>query len=98
MNHKETIDFLENINFHGLQDMFDKSSTNQAKYFHNFKKLFALWLLFTRATRQQLWELHLLTLHELAKYFFAYDMFNYARMTLVYLSQMYEIKEKDSET
>ena len=25
MNHKETIDFLENINFHGLQDMFDKS-------------------------------------------------------------------------
>ena len=81
MNHKETIDFLENINFHGLQDMFDKSSTNQAKYFHNFKKLFALWLLFTRATRQQLWELHLLTLHELAKYFFAYDMFNYARIT-----------------
>ena len=36
MNHKETIDFLENINFHGLQDMFDKSLTNQAKCFRSF--------------------------------------------------------------
>ena len=98
MNHKETIDFLENINFHGLQDMFDKSLTNQAKYFRNFMKLFELLLLFTRATRQQLWESHLSTLHELAKYLFAYDIFNYARMTPVYLSQMYELKEKDPET
>ena len=98
MNHKETIDFLENINFHGLQDMFDKSLTNQAKYFRNFMKVFELLLLFTRATRQQLWELHLSTLHELANYFLAYDMFNYARITPVYLSQMYELKEKDSET
>ena len=78
--------------------MFDKSLTNQAKYFRNFMKLLELLLLFTRATRQQLWELHLSTLHEFAKYFFACDMFNYAPMTPVYLSQMYELKEKDSET
>ena len=78
--------------------MFDKSLTNQAKYFRNFMKVFELLLLFTRATRQQLWELHLSTLHELANHFFAYDMFNYARITPVYLSQMYELKEKDSET
>ena len=98
MNHKETIDFLENINFHGLQDMFNKSLTNQAKYSRSFMKVFDLLLLSTRATRQQLWELHLSTLHEFAKYFFAYEMFNYARMTPVYLSQMYELKEKDSES
>ena len=78
--------------------MFDKFLTNQANYFHNFMKLFELLLLFTRATRQQLWESHLSTLHELAKYLFAYDIFNYARMTPVYLSQMYELKEKDPET
>ena len=78
--------------------MFDKSLANQAKYFPNFMKVFELLLLFTRATRQQLWELHLSTLHELAKYFIAYDTFNYARMTPVYLSQMYELKDKDSET
>ena len=56
--------------------MFDKSLTNQAKYFRNFMKVFELLLLFARATRQQLWELHLSTLHQLTKYFFAYDMFN----------------------
>ena len=64
MNHKETNDFLENINFHGLQDIFDKSLTNQTKYFRNVMKVFELLLLFTRATRQQLWKLHLSTLHE----------------------------------
>ena len=52
MNHKETIDFLENINFRGLQDMFDKSLTNQGKYFRNFMIVFELLLLFTRATHQ----------------------------------------------
>ena len=56
--------------------MLDKSLTNQAKYFRNFMKVFELLLLFARATRQQLWELHLSTLHQLTKYFFAYDMFN----------------------
>ena len=80
--------FNEKIHFHGLQDMFDKSLTNQEKHFHNFMKVFELLLLFTRATRQQPWELYLSTLHELAKYFFAYDMFNYAQMTPVYLLQM----------
>ena len=91
--------FNEKIHFHGLQDMFDKSLTNQEKHFHNFMKVFELLLLFTRATRQQPWELYLSTLHELAKYFFAYDMFNYAQMTPVYLSQMYELfLKKDSET
>ena len=52
MNHKEAIDFLENINFRGLQDMFDKSLTNQGKYFRNFMIVFELLLLFTRATHQ----------------------------------------------
>ena len=98
MNHKETIDFLENINFHGLQDMFNKSLTNQAKYIRSFMKVFDLLLLFTRATRQHnCWRVHLSTLRELAKYFFAYNMFNYARMTPVYLSQVYELKELMNE-
>ena len=98
MNPKETINFLENINFHGLQDKSDKFLTNQAKYFCNFMKVFELLLLFTRPTRQQLCELHLSTSHELVKYLFADDMCNYARMTPAYLSQMYQYEMKDSET
>ena len=73
--------------------MFDKSLKNQAKYFCNYMKVFELLLLLTQSTRQQLWDLQLSTLHELAKYFFAYNMFHYARMTPVYLPQMYELKE-----
>ena len=44
MTQKESIDFSENINFHGLQDMFDKPLTNQIKYFRNFMKVFQLLL------------------------------------------------------
>ena len=60
-------------------------------------KLFELLLLFIRASRDQLWELHLQSLHVLWG-FFALDMINYARMTPVSLSQMYVLKEKDPQT
>ena len=55
-------------------------------------------LLFIRASPDQLWELHLQSLHALCPYFFALDMINYARMTPVYLTQMYALKEKDPQT
>ena len=38
------------------------------------------------------------TLHSLGPYFFALDMLNYARMTPVYLSQMFAVKETDFDT
>lgn len=61
-------------------------------------KVFELLLLFARATRHQCWELHLKTLYELSKYFFAYDMLNYAQMTLLYVSQMYGLEDRENET
>ena len=51
-----------------------------------------------RASRDQLWELHSQSVHALYPYFFASNMINYARMTPVYLSQMYALKEKDPQT
>ena len=51
-----------------------------------------------QATRQKIWGLHLVSLHELVKYFFAYDMKNYARLTPVYLAQMFALKDNDKET
>ena len=58
-------------------------------------KVFESLLLFLRASRQQNWTLHLASLHDLPKYFFAYDMPNYARFTPVYLAQMYSLKNTD---
>ena len=62
-----------------------------------YMKVFEHLLLFLRATRQQIWTLHLTSLHALSRYFFAYDMINYARFTPVYLAQMFGLKEKDEE-
>ena len=62
-----------------------------------YMKVFEHLLLFLRATRQQIWTLHLTSLHALSRYFFAYDMINYARFTPVYLAQMFALNEKDEE-
>ena len=74
------------------------SKFDNIQYFiRNYMKLFETLLLFIRASRQQNWSLHLASLHNLAKYFFAYDMLNYARLTPVYLAQMYKL-ERSNET
>jgi len=52
-------------------------------------------LLFVRASRQGLWELHLASLNMFVKYFFAYNQQNYAQLSPVYLSEMYSMKEDD---
>ena len=60
-------------------------------------KIFEHLLLFLCATQQQIWTLHLTSLLRLSKHFFPYDMLHYARFTLVYLAQMFALKEKDEE-
>ena len=55
-------------------------------------------LRFIHATRQGLWDLHLTTLDEMVKYFFALDLKNYTGLSLVYLSQMYALKDEDPVT
>ena len=82
---------LESIDFVSIQLTFDNSLNHQAKFLRNFMKMFEL-LLFIRATQQQIRNLHLVSLHELSKYSFAYDMQNYARLTPVYLAQMFSLK------
>ena len=52
--------------------------TGQAKFYLNFVKMYELLLLFMRATRQSLWELHLASLEAMIPYFFVHDLQNYA--------------------
>ena len=86
------------LELNSLQQSFDKSLTNQSKFYRNYMSLFETLLLFIRASREQSWGLHLYSLHSLCPYFFAFNMTNYARMTPVYLSQMFELKDKDQQT
>ena len=57
--------------------------------------LFESILLFTRATREESWILHLSSLHKLCPYFFSFDMINYTCMAPVYLLQKTMLKKDD---
>ena len=97
-NHRAILQLIKSIELESLQKNFDASLTKQTKFYRNYMKLFETLLLFIRASREQSWNLHLQSLHLLCPYFFAFDMLNYARMTPVYLSQMYRLEEQDPET
>ena len=60
--------------------------------------LFETLLLFIRASREQLWQLHSDSLNKLCPYFFAFVMLNYAYLTPVYIAQMFNLKEKHINT
>ena len=81
-NHQKLIELISSIDFISLQTEFDEQLTNQAKFLRNYMSLFETLLFFIRASRQQNWELHLVSLHHPCKYFFAFDMINYARPVL----------------
>ena len=66
--------------------------TGQAKFYLNFIKMYELLLLFTRVTRQSLWDLHLASLEAIIPYFLVHDLQNYARLIRVYIAQMWNIK------
>ena len=89
---------MRSIRLTALQDAFDKSLKNQAKFYCIYMKLLETILLFIQATREQSWELHLYSLQQLCLYFFAFNMTNYLRLTLVYLSQMLALRENDERT
>ena len=97
-NHQDVLDVMKSINFSVLQDGFDESLDNQAKFYLIYMNLFERIPLFIRATREESWELHLRSLHKLCPFFFSFDMIKYARMTPVYLSQMMDLKENDEKT
>ena len=60
--------------------------------------MFEVILSFIRASRQNLWQLHLSSMNDFAKHFFANDQLNYARMTTFYLANMMDLKENDVQT
>ena len=91
-NHQKLIEFTSSIDFIGLQTEFDEQLTNQAKSLRNYMSLFETLLLFIRASWQQNWELHLVTLHYLRKYFFTFHMINYARLVPAYIAKMFSLK------
>ena len=94
-NHENVRHLMKEINLSESQSQFDSSLSSQARFYRNYMDLFEVVLFFIRGSREQSWDFHLQSLNLLCRYCFAFDMLNYARRTLVYLAQMYELKEKD---
>ena len=63
---------MENLNLSKFLEEFDSKLTGQRKMLRNFMNLVETMLLFIRATRQEILDLHLKSLEMFVKSFFAY--------------------------
>ena len=63
---------MENFNLSKFLEEFDSKLTGQRKMLRNFMNLVEIMLLFIRATRQEILDLHLKSLEMFVKSFFAY--------------------------
>ena len=77
-----------------LLSKFDDSLTYQNRFLRNYMNMVKVLLLFTRASRQGLWELHLYSLNEMENYFVAHNQIKYARLSTVFLA-MSHLQESD---
>ena len=99
---QDNVKLLKNIfKEHGiLNKIFNFGDTleHQGRFFRNYMRMFENLLLFIRASRDGLWMLHLSSMNDFAKYFFAHDQLNYARLTPMYLADMLQLEQSDNET
>lgn len=63
-----------------------------AQFLRSYIKQVECLLHLIRACRQGEWELHLEALEEQVKYYFAHDLYKYARLVPIYLAQMQLLK------
>ena len=96
-HHQQMMQILANKNYMEKVRTFENTLAGQAKFLHNFMKMYEILLQFIRASRQGVWELHLSSLHEMTKYFFAHDQINYVRLAPLYLAEMYNLKTFDRQ-
>ena len=93
-NYHQLLEEFAKCDIFEVQKCFDAGLKNNAKFLRNYMKMVEILLRFIRATRQGLWDLHLTTLDELVKYFFALEL----PESPVYLSQIYALKNEDPVT
>ena len=81
-----------------IQAALNKDHGEMAQYLLIYMKQVESLLHLIRASRQGEWELHLAAMEEQVKYYFAHDLYKYARLVPVYLAQMQMLKTTDPPT
>jgi len=85
--HAKLVSALEKSSILWKMEKYDEHASGMARFLRNYVKQFECILHFVRASRQGQWDLHLAAHEELAKYFFAHDHLNYARLSPVYVAE-----------
>ena len=76
----------------------DEKLKDNTKFLRSYMKQIENLLKFIRASREPNFLLHLSSLHTNVRYFFAHDLYKYARLTPYYLADVADLKLKDPET
>ena len=87
--------YIRTSNFETLLSSFNKEGKQLHQAMLIYMRMVTIMLDFIRAVRNGDWTMHLNTLEQFTKYFFACDRLNYARMIPLYLSEMLSLQEKD---
>ena len=74
-----------------------ESENANFKFWWQYIEMVSTLLLFTRAQREGIWELHLASFLKMIPLFMRYDHFNYARWGIVYLSEMKQLPDEVKE-
>ena len=77
---------------------YDISLSQQPLFLRNYMKMYEALLLFVRSSREGNWALHLSSLDNMVKYFFAHNQINYAWLTPLYLATMTELLSNDTDS
>ena len=87
--------YIRTSNFETLLYSFNKEGKQLHQAMLIYMRMVTIMLDFIRAVRNGDWTMHLNTLEQFTKYFFACDRLNYARMIPRYLSEMLSLQEID---
>ena len=98
--HEDLVTAMETDDLQERLLIFDEVMESQCplfKFARDYMTFLMCILMFIRASREGDWNLHLESLKALAKYFFAFDRLNSARMVPLYLAQMHSLKIDDPD-
>ena len=88
------LDLLSSTRYQALLSSFittKKDKNPNFEYWWNYMEMVRILLLFIRAQREELWQLHLCAFHKMLPFFHRYDHTNYARWGAVYLAEMKQL-------
>ena len=92
---EELISLLASKEFESVMQAFITANTNpNFMFWWGYMQMVRILLLFTRAQRDGIWDLHLYAFQQMLPYFMYYNHINYARWGTIYLKEMHQLPQE----